>query len=48
MTLFQPASWLFAGMIDRFVHRFIVSLFQPPLPRLRPGLMNQMAIMYED
>ena len=33
-------------MLDRFSHHFVVTLFQPPPPRLRPGLMNQMASMY--
>lgn len=31
------------GMIDRLVHHFVVPIFRPPPPRLRPGLINQMA-----
>jgi hypothetical protein len=33
-------------MIDRFYHQFVVVMLQPPPPRLRPGLLNQMAGMY--
>ncbi len=48
MVLSQPADAIakrlshialpLAGMVDRFVHRFILPLLQPPRPQLRPSL----------